>query len=112
MSMPFFICAAMTSVSAIISLGFSIASILNQTGQTRTPAFYACARSIAFAVISLFPFFNRSTPWLEASACGMIIVQALDAVIGVTLRDTMKTLGPAGTAIANLAALIWLMTQG
>ena len=39
----------------------------------------------------------------------MIIVQACDAVIGWTIKDHMKTFGPAGTAVANLAALIWLV---
>jgi hypothetical protein len=38
----------------------------------------------------------------------MIIVQACDAGIGVAIKDRMKTFGPAGTAVLNLAALIWL----
>jgi len=111
MSMPFLICAAITAISAIISLGFSIASVPNTTGKTRTLAFYTCARSIAFAIISVCPFVNGSMRWLQAAAAGMILVQAFDAVIGVTIKDTMKTFGPAGTAIANLAALVWLMSK-
>jgi hypothetical protein len=39
----------------------------------------------------------------------MIIVQAFDAAIGLTIKDRMKTFGPAGTAVANLAALLWLV---
>jgi hypothetical protein len=38
----------------------------------------------------------------------MIIVQVCDAVIGTTIKDRMKTFGPAGTALLNLVALIWL----
>jgi hypothetical protein len=38
----------------------------------------------------------------------MIIVQAGDAVIGGTIKDPMKTYGPAGTALLNLATVIWL----
>ena len=38
----------------------------------------------------------------------MIIVQALDAAIGVAIKDAVKT-RPAATAIANGAALIFLM---
>jgi hypothetical protein len=112
MSMPFVICAAVTLASAVISLGFSVAAAIHEMGQTRTLAFYACARSIAFALISVCPFANHSTQWLEALASGMIVVQAIDAAIGLTIEDKMKTFGPAGTAIANLAALIWLMVQG
>ena len=33
----------------------------------------------------------------------------VDAGIGLIIKDQMKTFGPAGTAIANAAALIWLL---
>jgi hypothetical protein len=112
MSMPFMVCAAITSASALVSLGFSLAAVPGAKGQTRTLAFYACARSIAFAIIVLAAFVSGSVQGLQAAAIGMIIVQALDAAIGVAIKDAMKTFGPAGTAIANLAALVWLVAQG
>lgn len=108
MTTPFLVCAAMTAISAFISLGFSVAAIPGTVGQTRTLAFYTCSRSIAFAGLSLVQFANASVSWLEAVAAGMIVVQAGDAMIGVTIRNGIKTFGPAATAIANLAALIWL----
>ncbi len=70
-------------------------------------ALYASARSLAFTLISLVPFVTGSTPWLEAVAIGMIIVQFCDAGVGVTIHDRMKTLGPAGTAVVNFAVLVW-----
>lgn len=108
MTSPFLVCASVTLISALISLGFSVASVPDTSGKTRTLAFYTVARSVAFAVISVVPFFNGSIAWLEAAALGMTILQACDAVIGMTIPDRMKTFGPAGTAVANLAALIWL----
>jgi hypothetical protein len=42
-------------------------------------------------------------------AWSMIIVQACDAVIGGTIKDPMKTYGPAVTALLNLVAVIWLI---
>jgi hypothetical protein len=39
----------------------------------------------------------------------VIIIQACDAVIGTTIKDRMKTFGPAGTALLNLVAVIWLI---
>lgn len=109
MSMAFIVCAAITSISALVSLGFSVASLFGGAKQTRTLAFYTCARSAAFVVISLCAFLSESVQWLQAAVTGMIIVQALDAVIGVAIKDAMKTFGPAGTALANAAALIFLM---
>jgi hypothetical protein len=40
----------------------------------------------------------------------MIIVQICDAAIGAVIKDRMKTFGPAGTALLNLAAVIWLLS--
>jgi hypothetical protein len=39
----------------------------------------------------------------------MIFIQACDAVIGTTIKDRMKTFGPAGIALLNLVAVIWLI---
>jgi hypothetical protein len=110
MTTPFLVCAAVTAVSAFVSLGFSIASVPGANGQTRTLALYTCARSTAFAIVSLVPFATGWRLWLEAVAVGMIILQALDAGVGVAIRDRMKTFGPAAIAVTNLAALVWLIS--
>ena len=111
MTTPFLVCATVTAVSAFVSLGFSIASVPGTNGQTRTLALYTCARSIAFAAISVVPFATGWSFWLEAVAAGMIILQVLDAGVGVTIKDPKKTFGPAAIAVANLAALAWLISR-
>ena len=72
---------------------------------------YTCARSIALAVTAVVALFARSTPFLAAVAIAMVILQAIDAIIGGILHDRLKTLGPALTALANAAALVWLLQQ-
>jgi hypothetical protein len=109
MTLPFIVCASITAISAIISLGFSMAAALGASNTARTMALYACARSTALVIASAVPFFTGSTGWLQAIAWSMIIVQAGDAVIGGTIKDPMKTYGPAGTALLNLVAAIWLI---
>ncbi|WP_227304942.1 hypothetical protein [Acidisoma cellulosilyticum] len=109
MSLPFIICSAVTVISALISLGYSVAAVMTTTNQARVMALYTCARSTALFLISVYALLNGSAQWLQATATGMIVVQALDAAIGVTIKDTGKTFGPAGVAIANLAALVWFM---
>ena len=54
MTVPFIFCASITAISAIISLGFSIAAAL-----------YACARSMALVIASAVPFLTGSTEWLQ-----------------------------------------------
>ena len=109
MSLPFIFCASITAISAIISLGFSIAAALGATDTARTMALYTCARSAALVIASAVPFLSGSTGWLQAMAWSMIIVQACDAVVGGTINDPMKTYGPAVTALLNLVAVIWLI---
>jgi hypothetical protein len=110
MSIPFIFCAVITALSAVISLGFSIAATFDTANEARTMALYVCARSVALVLASAVPFFTGSTSWLQAIACCMIIVQVCDAGIGVVIKDPMKTFGPAGTALLNVAALIWLLS--
>ncbi len=94
MSIPFLFCALITAVSAVISLGFSIAAAFNTGSEVRNVALYTCARSVALVLVSAVPFFTGSTPWLQAIACSMIIVQVCDTAVGVLIKDRMKTSVP------------------
>jgi hypothetical protein len=109
MMTPFLLCAVISAISALVSLGFSIAAERTATGATHTMALYACARSLALFVASIVPFVSGSVGWLLAVAWSMIMVQGLDAVVGMTIKDNVKTFGPAATALLNLAAVIWLI---
>ena len=55
------------------------------------------------------PFAYHSRPVLVVLALVMTVVQALDALIGVSIGDGKETWGPASTAVLNGAALIWLV---
>ena len=69
------------------------------------------ARSAALAAVAIAAIFVGSVPFLTAVAIAMVVVQAADAVVGRLIRDRLKTIGPAATAAASLAALIWLCTS-
>jgi hypothetical protein len=108
MSLAYWMCVAVTSLSALTSLGFSIVALVNSEVKAQVNAMYALTRSTALAIANTVLLFNHSQAWLEALATIMIIVQ-LDAVIGVKIHDKMKTYGPGATALINLAALIWFI---
>lgn len=110
MTLPFIVCAIVTAISAIVSLGFSIVALRSVSGEARTLALYASARSLALVIVSVVAFPVGATVWLEAVACCMIIVQACDAAVGITINDRLRTFGPAATAFLNFAALIWLLS--
>ncbi|HEV7640908.1 MAG TPA: hypothetical protein VGO39_08590 [Gaiellaceae bacterium] len=104
----FWICAGVTALSAFVSLGYAVAAVVSP-GEARTNAMYALSRSVALAVVSLVPLVSQTRSSLLTIALGMVIVQALDAVVGATLHDPMKTFGPASLGLVNLVALVWFL---
>lgn len=106
MSAGFWVCAAITTVSAFVSLGYSVVALRGATGAAATNAMYAFTRSTALAAAVTMVLITQSPSWLRAVALTMVLVQAGDAVIGARLRDRLKTVGPALTATANLMALV------
>lgn len=110
----YWICAVFTVISSCVSLGYSSAAVAgvarNERG-ARSHAEYAFSRSVALTAISVVTLFGERHDWLVATAVAMIVVQAADAVIGSRIPDRLKTLGPAMTAVVNLALLIWYVTR-
>ncbi|MGI8576656.1 MAG: hypothetical protein ACR2KG_01800 [Nocardioidaceae bacterium] len=110
MTVAYWVCALVTLASALTSLGFSLKALTSTHNKSRTNAMYAAVRSAALAFAAVVPLFMESRSWLEAIAIAMIFVQSLDTVIGLKMRDALKTYGPAATALTNLAVLVWLMS--
>jgi uncharacterized membrane protein len=70
---------------------------------------YAISRSVALAVVSVVPLISQTRSSLLTIALAMVIVQALDAVVGGTISNRMKMLGPASLGALNLLALVWFL---
>jgi len=64
-TIPFIVCAAVTVVSAVVSLGFSLAATRSSVQAQRTLALYASARSFALLAASVAAFWKGSLQWLE-----------------------------------------------
>ncbi len=111
MTVAFWTCASLTLVSSLVSGAFALASLRNATRESRVPAMYALARSVALIIVAVVGLCSFSVTFATAAALAMILVQGFDAVIGGVISDRVKTLGPAITAVANAAALIWMLTS-
>jgi hypothetical protein len=111
MSVALWVCGAVTALSALVGLGYSIAGLRGADTAARTGSLYAFARSLALATVAIIAPLTGAAPFVIAIAVAMVVVQAADAVIGAILHDRLKTFGPAATAIVNLGALIWLLLQ-
>jgi len=109
--MFYYICAAMTAISACVSFGFSIEAFIKgkkAKDESFTNAMYAMSRSGALAICSFIPFFNSALQGLIEISIIMIIVQGFDAIIGFKIRSVFKTIGPLLTSVGNLACVIIL----
>jgi hypothetical protein len=105
---PFCTCALVTTVSALVSAGFSIAGLLGPSGSGSFER-YAASRSIALLIAVLCCTAFRSRDAIAAMALVMSLVQGFDGVIGLLAHDPAKTYGPFAFAVINFAALVWLL---
>jgi hypothetical protein len=110
MTRRFRACAGVTTVSALVSVGFSVAGVLGQSGSD-TFARYAASRSVALLIGVAWCVGVRSRAALVALAVTMSAVQGFDAVIGLLAHDPAKTYGPLVLAVANFSTLIWLVRE-
>lgn len=71
MSTGFWVCAAVTAVSASVSLGYSTVALRGPAGPARTNARYAFVRSLALTVAVPVVLGTHSGSWLRAVALVM-----------------------------------------
>lgn len=102
MTTPYVFCALVTLISAGVSFGYSLASLRGTAIEAR----YAMVRSTALLVLPIVALTGDRPDWLVAAAVALILVQAGDAVVGVSTHDRVKIIGPAVTALINLAVLV------
>lgn len=107
----YYVCAALTLISASISLFFSVLTVRKSEGERKITALYVTARSFALVCVSIVPFFIISKELVSITAAAMIIVQFLDGFIGIKIRDKFETLGPFITAAVHLTVLIIYLPQ-
>ncbi len=108
MTERFWFCAVITFLSAGVSLSFSLAGLLG-SGSGDSFARYAASRSVALWLTILIAMFVRSRPGIAFLGISMVVVQALDGVIGALTHDPSKTYGPFGFALLNALAVGWLV---
>lgn len=96
-----------TAASALTGLGFSLAA-LGSEGAGDRYVLYNLSRSVAIvvAVVVAGARLRRSATGVIAIGVLMMVVQALDAGVGLVIHDPVKTYGPAGLSVVSLFALI------
>jgi hypothetical protein len=106
--MAFWTCTIITTISALVSAGFSVVGLFGLSGGDIFER-YAASRSIALLIAVLCCIGFRSREAIAALALVMSLVQGFDGLIGVLAHDSATTYGPFVLALVNLAALVWLL---
>jgi len=101
-------CTIITTISALVSAGFSVAGLFGPSGGGSFER-YAASRSIALLIAVLCCIGFRSRDAIAAMALVMSLVQGFDGIIGILAHDPAKTYGPFAFAIMNFAVLVWLL---
>lgn len=105
--------ATATLLGAFVSLGFSIAGLIDPAlvapgaapASVAPFAAYAVSRSAAIALATLAALARRSAPALITVGGIAGGVQALDAIVGIANHDLGKTVGPAVLALFSAYSL-------
>jgi hypothetical protein len=105
---PFWICAIVTAISAIVSASFSLAALMGDGGHD-VYAMYAASRSVSLPVVVFTCMLLRSRHGIAAMALTMTLVQGFDAGIGFLTQEPTKTYGPLILALATFASLAALL---
>ncbi|WP_163865111.1 hypothetical protein [Myxococcus eversor] len=112
------IAAGVTSGNVLTASGFAILGLVapaviaadgNDSASARVFAMYAAARTLPLAAAVLWNVLARSTRGLGVLAVVAGLMQACDALVGISMNDAGKTFGPAILAVATFVCARWLL---
>lgn len=104
--MVYYLTACITSLSAFLGLVFSIYAIKSSKNQEKTNALYMFARSIAIVFLSIIPFFRDADVLLFIITSSMFIIQVIDGIVGIYIKNRMRTVGPLIMAVLHGICLL------
>lgn len=109
----YYICAAVTLISAAVSFGFSIYAFKKsreEKGNALTNAKYAMSRSLSLLLVTIGLLIFIDTAFLIALSAVTIGFQLFDGIIGIKI-SIFKTVGPLLTAVGNTVVLILFLSN-
>lgn len=108
--MEYYVIALITWISSILGLLFAAHAVKQEKTVQKTNALYTLARCIALVFLSTLLIFIQSTLLLTAVTAAMLIVQLVDSIIGIYIRNRMRTLGPLAMAVFHSISLYMIYT--
>lgn len=87
--------AAITLLSALLGLAYSLRAVARGPATAKTAALYTFARSLALAALAAGAFFAGSVGFLAAVTGAMLLVQAVDDCVGLWGKACLARRGPS-----------------
>ena len=102
----YYINAYTSLISAVLGVCFSAGAVIKEKGNSRANALYMFARSLALACAAVIPV-CRNTPDILFIITGlMLIVQTVNCIIGIIIKNKMRTIGPFIMAACHAICLL------
>lgn len=101
--------AAITLLSALLGLAYSLWAVARGPATAKTAALYTFARSLALAALAAGAFFAGSVGFLAAVTGAMLLVQAVDGCVGLWGKSLPRAAGPFLMALLHGAGLLALL---
>ena len=104
--MIYYINAYTTLISAALGVCFSTVAIMAEKENSRINALYMFARSFSLTCIALIPVCTHAPKTLIVVTMALLIVQVIDGIIGILIKNRMRTVGPFTMAACHAVCLV------
>lgn len=104
--MIYYINAYTTLVSAALGVCFSIGAVIKEKENSRTNALYMLARSLALTCAAAIPVCRNAPTILFVVTAAMLMVQIVDCIIGIVIKNKIRTVGPFIMAVCHAVCLL------
>lgn len=107
--LAFYFTAFITLISAILGATFSIHATVAGKNREKENALYMLARSIAIVWVAVMALIIHSTPLLVAITSAMLVIQIVDGIIGLYIKNPIRTIGPFIMALLHAICLYFCL---
>lgn len=103
--MKYYLIASITLLSAVLGLLFSIQAVRASEKINRLNALYMLARSTAIVLMAVIPLCVKTSGFLIVITGAMLIIQIIDGIAGIYIKNRMRTIGPFIMAFLHAVCL-------
>ena len=101
--------AFITLIHDSLGAKFSIHATVAGKNKEKEHALYKLARSIAIVWVAVMALIIHSTPLLVAITSAMLVIQIVDGIIGLYIKNPISTIGPFIMALLHAICLYFCL---